>query len=419
MRLRGSLDSGIVNRSYNLCDSTWLEVAMVAVPQLPFARAHPLQFAPSLRELQSRGAVHRVRTEAGDSAWLVTGHAEVQQLYGDERLGQSHPEPAAAARMHESTIFGGPMGNFATEPADHARKRALLQPLFTAKRLEAWRSRVDALTARLLDDLAAHGPPADLHAIVAVPLPLLVICEVLGLPYEDSERFCAWIADMTNTRDRTRSAAGRSRLLEYGHQLVARKRREPGDDVISRLCAAPGISDDEAALLWTGLLFAGYENTTAHIWLGALLLLTSGGEPWRALAHNPGLAPNVVEETLRAARWGEGVFPRYARTDLEVDGVIINAGDLVLLSVGAANHDPSVFPDPDRVDITRRAAGHVTFGHGARYCIGAALARIELGAVFSQLTSRFPTMRLAADVEELRLREGRLFGGLPELLVQW
>ena len=206
----------------------------------------------------------------------------------------------------------------------------------------------------MLDELAAEGPPADLHAIVAVPLPLLVICEVLGLPYEDSERFCAWIADITNTRDRARSERGRSRLLAYGNEPVASRRREPGDDVISRLCATPGISDDEAAKLSTELLFAGYENTTAHIWLGALLLLTNG-EEWRALADNPALALNAVEETLRAARWGEGVFPRYARTDLEIDGVTIKAGDLVC-RVGAANHDPTVFADPDRVDITRRAA---------------------------------------------------------------
>ncbi|WP_420716073.1 cytochrome P450 [Mycobacterium sp. 94-17] len=391
---------------------------MVAVPQLPFARAHALQFAPSLRELQSRGVIHPVRTEAGDSAWLITGYAQVQRWYGDERLGQSHPTPDTAARTHESAIFGGPMGDFATEPADHARKRALLQPLFTPKRLQAWRSRVDALTAQLLDEFAANGPPGDLHAAVAVPLPLLVICEVLGLPYEDSERFRGWISDITNTRDRARSERGRGRLLAYGNELVARRRRAPGDDVISRLCAAPGISDDEAAKLWTGLLFAGYENTTAHIWLGTLLLLTNGHQ-WRALAGNPALVPNAVEETLRAARWGEGVFPRYARTDLEIDGVTIKAGELVLLSVGAANHDPTVFADPDRVDITRRAPGHMTFGHGGRYCIGAPLARIELNAVFSQLTSRFPTMCLAVGIEDLTLRGGRLFGGLPELPVRW
>ncbi|WP_375486976.1 cytochrome P450 [uncultured Mycobacterium sp.] len=391
---------------------------MVAVAQLPFARANPLQFAPQLRELQAHGVVHRVLTPHGDPAWLVTGHAEVQRLYDDERLGLSHPEPDKAARMHESAIFGGPMGNFATEPADHARKRALLQPHFTAKRLEALRPRVNALTTVLLDELAAKGPPADLYAGVALPLPILVICEVLGVPYEDREQFCAWITDVANTSDRARSELGRDRLFAYGWQLVAKKRREPGDDVVSRLCATEGVSDHEAAFLSMGLLFAGYENTAAHIWLGALLLLANP-EQWRALAHDPALAAKAVEETLRAARWGEGVFPRYARTDLEVDGVTIKAGDLVLLSVGAANHDPLVFPDPDRIDITRRAAGHLTFGHGARYCIGAPLARLELHAVFYQLASRFPTLRLAVGIEDLTLRTGMLFGGLPELPVRW
>jgi cytochrome P450 len=401
-----------------MCDWTCWEVVMVTVAQLPFAQAHPLQFAPRLRELQANGVVHRVRTAVGDPAWLVTGHAEVQRLYDDERLGLSHPEPDTAARTHEGAIFGGPMGNFATEPADHARKRALLQPQFTPKRLHALRPTVDALTARLLDELAAKGPPADLHATVAWPLPILVLCELLEVLYRDSEQFCAWITDVANNRDRARSEQGRSRLLAYCQQLVANKRREPGDDVISRLCATEGVSDDEAADLSINLLCAGYGSTTSHIWLGALMLLADS-EQWRALARDPALASKAVEETLRSARWGEFVFPRYARTDLEIDEVSIKAGDLVLLSIGAANHDPLVFADPDRVDITRRATGHLTFGHGARYCMGAPLARAELGAVFSQLASRFPTMRLAVSVEELRPRTGMLFGGLPELPVVW
>jgi cytochrome P450 len=391
---------------------------MVPVAQLPFERTHPLQFAPVLRELQAKGVVHRVRTALGDPAWLVTAHAEVQRLFDDERLGLTHPEPATAARTHESAMFGGPAGDFATEQADHARKRALLQPHFTPKRLQALRPRVDELTTRLLDELAATGPPADLHAAVAWPLPILVLCELLGVPHEDSEQFCAWITDVANTGDRARSERGLSRLFAYSQQLVAAKRRQPGDDVISRLCATEGVSDDEAAHQSTGLLLAGYESTAAHIGLGVLLLLANP-EQWRALAHDPALASNAVEETLRAARSGANVFPRYARTDLEIDGVTIKAGDLVLLSIGAANHDQLVFADPDRVDITRRAVGHLTFGHGGRYCIGAPLARIELHAVFSQLVSRFPTMRLAVEVEELTLRTDMLFGGLTELPVRW
>ncbi len=389
---------------------------MVAAPQLPFERAHPLQFAPGLRELQAKGVVHRIRTPVGDPAWLVTGHAEVARLYDDDRLGVAHPEPDTAAR-YESARFGGPMSNFATERADHARKRALLQPHFTSRRLQALRPRVDALTTRLLDDLAAKGSPADLRAAVAVPLPVLVICELLGVPREDSEQFCAWIINASNTFHEARTELGLDQLLAYSQQLVARKRREPGDDVISRLCATEGVSDDEAARLATGLLWAGHGSPVPHIGLGALLLLANP-EQWRALAHDPALAANAVEETLRAGT-STDVFPRYARTDLELDGVTIKAGDLVLMSIGAANHDPSVFADPDRVDITRRALGHLTFGHGGRYCIGAPLARIELHAVLSQLASRFPTMRLAVGVEELTLRTDMLFGGLVELPVRW
>ena len=390
---------------------------MITVPQLPFERAHPVQLAAELRELQAAGAIHRVRTEVGDPAWLVTSHADVQRLYDDDRLGLAHPHPETAARMHESTMFGRATPNFATEQSDHARKRDLLKPHFTPKRLGDLRPRVDALTAGLLDELRAKGSPADLRTAVALPLPILVICELLGVPHEDREKFCGWTADVSNTGDRARSETGWRRVFGYCQQLVATKRREPGDDVISRVCATEGVSDDEAAHLSTGLLLAGYESVVSQIGLGALALLAHP-EQWRALAHNATLASNAVEETLRAAR-GAGVFPRYARTDLEIDGVTVQAGDLVLLSTGAANHDPSVFADPDRVDITRRAAGHLTFGHGARYCIGAPLARIELQAVFSQLASRFPTMRLAVGVEQLRLRTDMLFGGLVELPVRW
>ncbi|MGA8543792.1 MAG: cytochrome P450 [Mycobacterium sp.] len=387
---------------------------MVAVPQLPFEQAHPLEFAPRLRELQAKGVVHRVRTPAGDPAWLVTGHAEVLRLYDDNRLGVAPPEPDKAARMYASDR---PMPNFATEHADHARKRALLQPHFTPKNLQAMRPRVDALTTQLLDHLAAKGSPADLRAAVAVPLPALVICELLGVPCEDSERFCAWITDVSARQDPARTEHGLGQLFTYSQQLVARKRREPGDDVISRLCATEGVSDDEAARLATGLLWAGHGSPAPHIGLGVLLLLANP-EQWRALARDPTLASCAVEETLRAAR-SSVIFPRYARTDLEITGVTIQAGDLVLMSIGAANYDPSVFAAPERVDISRRALGHLTFGHGGRYCIAAPLARIELHAVLSQLASRFPAMQLAVGVEELTLRTHGPFGGLVELPVQW
>ncbi|MFF5988401.1 cytochrome P450 [Prauserella flavalba] len=391
---------------------------MDVAAELPFEQVDPLAVAPALRELQSRAAVHRVRTAVGDEAWLVTGHAQVRRLLDDDRLGRAHREPETAARTGESALFGGPMGNFDTEHTDHARMRSLLQPHFAPKHLRGLRPRVRALTNELLDQMAGQRDSADLHTALAVPLPVLVICELLGVPYEDRDQFRAWTADAANIRDRDRSERGLGELFGYGRQLVTRKRQKPGDDVISRLCATEGVSDDEAAALSMALLFAGHETTLVQIGLGALMLLTTPDQ-WRALVDDPSSVGSAVEEVLRVTGKGGGGIPRYARTDLDIDGVVVRAGDLVLLDNGAANHDPAVFADPDRVDTTRAAGQHLTFGRGARYCIGAPLARIELQEVFTQLASRFPALRLATDVAELRIRRDVLTGGLTNLPVRW
>jgi pentalenolactone synthase len=391
---------------------------MTAPVQLPFDQTHPLRSSPQLRALLASGPIHPIRTAVGDIAWLVTGHAEVRRLLSDDRLGRSHRNPDHAARTGDSALFGGPLGDFDTEWADHARMRGLLQPHFTPKLMRALRPRVDALTTQLLDDLAAAGTPADLHEALALPLPILVICELLGVPYEDRDQFRAWSRAAADTRDRTRSTQGLTDLFDYGRDLVARKRAAPGEDVISRLAATAGVSDDEVAMLSMALLFAGHETTVVQLGMGALLLLTNPDQ-WQALLADPGSVPAAVEEILRAPNRGGGGIPRYARTDFEIDGVTVRAGDLVLLDNGAANHDDTVFADPDRFDITRNAAAHLTFGHGMRYCIGAPLARIELHAAFAQLLPRFPTMRLAVPVEELSIRPDTLTGGLTALPVAW
>lgn len=392
---------------------------MTTPPTLPFAQPHPLRVPPLLRQLQARGVVHRVRTAVGDNAWLVTGYDEVRRLLADDRLGRAHPDPEHAPRTGESALFGGPLGNFDTEYADHARMRAQLQPHFTPKHLRALRPRVEELTERLLDDLATADKPADLHTALALPLPILVICELLGVPYEERKRFRAWTQAAGDIRDRARSEQGLAALFDYGRELLQRKRTDPGDDVISRLAADSDITDDEAAMLAMALLFAGHETTVTQIGIGALLLLTNPDQ-WQALAEDPALVPNAVEELLRAPGKGGGGIPRYARMNLEVDGVTIRAGELVLLDNGAANHDPAVFTEPDRVDIGRETArAHLTFGHGLRYCIGAPLARLELQAAFGGLTARFPTMRLAVPVRRLTLRRDMLTGGLAELPVTW
>ncbi|MGW0705679.1 cytochrome P450 [Streptomyces sp. NPDC002643] len=385
--------------------------------QLPFEQTHVLRVAPVLRTLQSQGSVHRVRTPEGDEAWLVTGHAQVQRLLDDDRLGRSNPDPEAAARDKGSAFLDSLLGGLAK---DHARMRSLLESPFSPERMLALRSHVGTLTEGLLDDLAGRTPPVDLRLALAQPLPILVMCEWLGVPHEDKERFGSWTQDAANVQDPVRAKQGLAELFGYCQKLVAEKRQNPGDDVISGLCATEGISDMEVVGLSALLLFGGYETTVARIGTGASLLLANP-EQWRKLRDDPSLVPSAVEEILRMSMPNphNGGMPRYARTDLEIDGTTIRAGDFVLLNIIAANHDGTVFTDPERVDVTRRTPGSLTFGHGMYSCVGAPLARMQLQLVFARLIERFPTMRLAVDVEKLRLRHDTLIGGLVELPVTW
>ncbi|MER6946691.1 cytochrome P450 [Nonomuraea sp. NPDC000554] len=390
------------------------------VNNLPFARTDLLRPAPLLKELQAEGPVHRVRTQVGHDAWLVTGYEEVRALLSDDRLGRSHPDPENAARTGNSALAGGPTGEYDTEDVDHTRMRSLLQPHFSPKRMRAFRPRVEELTTVLLDDLEDQGPPADLHQALALPLPILVICELLGVPYEDRKQFRAWSEAVGNTRDQERSMAGLTELYLYGKSLVERKRREPGDDVISRMAAMPEAQDDdEIARMAMNLLFAGHETTVVQIGLGAMFLLAGRGQ-WEALLADPGLIPGAVEEIMRVPGLsGSGGITRYAREDMEIGDVTVRAGELVMLDTGSANHDAKEFADPDRFDVTRGPTPHMGFGHGPRYCIGAPLARMELQSVFTQLIPRFPEMRLAVPVEELRVRTDALTAGLLALPVAW
>jgi pentalenolactone synthase len=386
--------------------------------QLPFPQPHPLQAGPELRALRAQGPIHRIRTTVGDQAWLVTGYAQVRTLMDDDRLGRSHRSPQTAPRSRASALFGGPMGDFEAEPAGHRRMRELLQPHFSPRRLRSLASRVETLTEGLLDQLVADGPPADLHAKLALPLPLLVICELLGVPYRDRDRFRVWVDAAAFADDAEESGQGMAALVDYGIGLVADKRNRPGDDVISRLCEQDDLADVEIAVLAMGLLFAGYETTVVQIWIQLVQLLTNP-TLWRELREDPSRIPKATEELLRASLIGGVGIPRYARDDIDIAGITITAGELVLLDPGSANHDPAFFDDPDAVDFDRRGTPHLSFGYGGRYCLGAPLARMELNAVISQVIPRLPDLRLAVDVEALGINSEALGSGLVALPVTW
>jgi pentalenolactone synthase len=393
------------------------------LPTLPFDRANVLELAPRMRELQADGPITRVRTATGDEAWLVTRYDEVKALFADPRLGRSHPRPQEAARISQSVVLGGASDDFDTEDVDHARMRARLVPRFSARRMRLLKPRVEELVDDLLTKLATNTPPVDLHEALSFPLPVLVICELLGVPYADREHFRTLSTGMADLTDRSLSAGSYAALIDYVRDLVRRKRTEPGNDMLSELITIEdgALTDDEIAGLGAIVLFAGHETTVVRIDLGTLLLLNTPDQ-YRALADDPAKAPAAVEEILRlgVGGGGSGGLLRYAKTDVEISGTRIAAGDAVLLASGVANHDQDAFAEPDRMDIDRQSANpHLSFGHGARYCIGAALARAELTAVFERLPARFPNLRLATELNDLQWRANLLTGGLAELPVTW
>jgi cytochrome P450 len=304
-----------------------------------------------------------------------------------------------------------------------------VQKAFTPGRVAGLRPRIEAITASLLDAMAGGGSGGDpgdgvvdLITAFAFPLPMTVICELLGIPDGDREEFKTWsqvILSSTATFEEYRAAGGA--MYAYFTRLLADKRAAPADDLLSALITArdSGDSLDEPELLAMIflLLVAGHETTVNLIATGTLALLTHPSELSR-LRSDPALLPGAVEELLRYANPLNHATDRYAPEPLEVGGVTIPAGEPVLVVTSSANRDPDRFPDPDRLDLGRDASGHVAFGHGIHYCVGAPLARLEGEIAFGALLSRFPGLSLAVDPAALRWRPSSLIHGLERLPVR-
>ncbi|OEU98341.1 pentalenolactone synthase [Streptomyces qinglanensis] len=397
---------------------------MEELPTLPFDNPSVLGVAPRMRTLQQEGPITPVRA-AGEDAWLVTRYDEVRALLADRRLGLSNPYPARQAKTTARNTMMALMAgdDYETEAADHPQLRELLVPRFSTRRMRMMKSRIEHHVDELLDQLAAGPQPADLHRALSFPLPTMVVCDLLGVPWADRERFGQWARGTFDQSDDGRHSAHTfQQVVEYTTELVARKRTEPGDDILSELIAAKdgSLSDAYIAQLGNAVLLFGYETTIVRIDLGTLLMLRNP-EQRALLADKPELAPGAVEEILRLAVGGKGsnaLVPRYAHSDITVGDTVIRTGEAVLLAIGAANVDGHAYPEPDLMDITRdRPRPHLSFGHGTRHCVGRVLARIELTAVFERLFRRLPELRLAVPEEELRWQEHRITGGFDEIPV--
>ncbi|GAA2309043.1 cytochrome P450 [Glycomyces scopariae] len=389
-------------------------------PALPADRPADRPFDPpaALALLRERSPLSRMTYPDGHVGWLATGHALVREVLADPRFS------ARSDRYHQpfpgvpNAVRPAPPGMFGSmdEPG-HGRYRRLLTGQFTVRRMRALTGHVEEVTAGLLDAMEQGGAPADVVRDLAVPLSSQVICELLGVPYADRERFQGPALRLFRMSDAPQErAAAFAAVHGFVSELVAAKRAAPTDDLLGGLVATD-LTDEELVNIGFSLLGAGLDTTANMIALGAFALLEHPVQ-LAELRGDPGLAAPAVEELLRYL----SVIPatvRAATEDVVLAGETVKAGESVTVSIPAANRDPARFADPDVLDLLRSTAGHVAFGHGVHQCLGQQLARVELQVAVPALLSRFPGLRLAVASEAVRMRTDMIIYGVHELPIEW
>ncbi|MFI7424058.1 cytochrome P450 [Nonomuraea sp. NPDC049684] len=386
---------------------------------LPVTRSAGCPFDPpaGLAELREQAPVTPLAFPDGHRGWLVTGHAEVRAVLADRRFSSRYEF------LHHPTAAMGPLP--AAPPGDltgldapeHTRYRRLLTGRFTVRRMNLLTERVRQITADHLDAMERLGPPADLVRVFAQPIPALMICELLGVPYADRDNFQHHAAALTGVdTDEQEQFAAYGELQRYIDGLVQAKRDQPADDLLGDLTATD-LTDGELAGVGTFLLAAGLDTTANMLALGTYALLSDPAQ-LDVLRAEPERAPRAVEELLRHLTIAHTVV-RAALEDVELAGRLIRAGESIVVSLSAANRDPRRYADPDRLDLRRDATGHLSFGHGIHQCLGQQLARVELRTALPALVTRFPGLRLAVAPEEVPVRAGTDVHGVLSLPVRW
>jgi cytochrome P450 len=394
-------------------------------PAFPMAKSPQCPFdpAPGLYTQREKGTVTQVRLWDGSTPWLVTGFAEQRAVLSDPRVSADFSTPG-----YPSTVPlppGGVKRSFiGMDGPEHARLRRMVTAPFAVKRIEAMRPAVQRIVDDRIDTMLAGPNPADLVEAFALPVPSLVICALLGVPYADHEFFqdnSKTIINRTATPEQRRAAhAGMNSYLD---ELMGAKLADPGDDLLSDLAGrvrAGELEREEAARMGALMLLAGHETTANMIALGTLTLLQHPDQlaVLRDTADDK-LVASTVEELLRYLNIVHNGRMRAVREDIEVAGQVIRAGEGVIMPNEIANRDPQVFLDPDRLDITRDARRHVAFGFGVHQCLGQPLARMELQVVYGTLYRRIPTLRLAAGLDQIPFKHDGMVYGVHELPVAW
>ena len=398
-------------------------------PEYPTAREARCPFAPApvFREMTRTEPVARVRIWDGSTPWFVTRHADQRALLNDPRLSIDEKRPGYP-HMTRARADGAPhhprlITN--TDPPEHTRLRRTVNAPFMVKRVEALRPRIQRVLDRLIDDLLAGPRPADLVRAIGLPVPTMVITEILGAPYEDHELFQT-AGHVLISHDSTpgQAAEAGARLGGYLGELFAKKMAAPGDDVLSEMAGrvkAGEMDPREAISMAMAILIAGHETSASMISLGTLALLRNPDQLALLREHgdDPKFVANAVEELLRYLTIVHSGIRRIATEDIALHDTVIRADDGVIFDLACANWDERQFPEPERLDLTRPARSHHAFGFGVHQCLGQTLARVELQIVYGTLYRRIPTLALAAPFEEVEFAMEGVAYGLRSLPVTW
>src|SRR5258705_6479826 len=401
---------------------------MTQAPELPPLHMRRDAFNPTteLREIRETTGVRTITSACGRELFRVSRHEDVKAVLTDhQRFSNGRPPgfvvPGAPAVSDEEVASSRAGNLLGLDPPEHQRLRRMLTPEFTIRRMKRLEPRIVEIVDAQLDAMESTGPPADLVSSFALPIPSLVICELLGVPYEDREDF-----QQRSTRQLDLSLPISERLAlvrrgrEYMASLVERSRRHPGEDILGMLVRDHGheLTDDELVGVASLLLLAGHETTSNMLGLGTLALLPHPDQ-LAAVRDDPDAIGPAVEELLRWLSIVHSAIPRITTTDVEIAGVGIPAGRLVFVSLPSGNRDPEFIDAPEVLDIRRGAPGHLAFGHGVHHCLGAPLARMEMRIAFPALLRRFPTLAMAEDFTDVPFRSFHFIYGLKSLEVAW
>ncbi|WP_328336047.1 cytochrome P450 [Streptomyces violaceus] len=390
----------------------------------PFATPAELHMEAAFAQLREEEPISRVRLPYGGEAWLVTRYQDIKTVLGDPRFSRAATQHAQAPRIQPDPAGEGVL--MSLDPPDHTRLRKTVAGVFTKRRVEDLRPATQRIAEELLEAMEASGAPADLVASYALPLPVTVICDLLGVPDDDRDQLRGWSDALLSTTACTpaESAAAAQAMADYFADLVNQRRRKPTDDLLGALVQTwdreeGRLRDEDLVLLTRDLLIAGHETTASQIANCTYVLLQRPHDMAR-LRADPSVMTSAVEELLRFIPLGSGSFrARVATEPVDLCGVRIQPGETVFAPTVAANWDPDVFADPDRLDIDRSPIPHVAFGHGVHHCLGAQLARLELQVALGVLLHRLPRLTLAVDEGEIVWKTGMQVRGPKTLPVTW